>query len=288
MGLRTFQGAVCVVTGGASGIGKAFARDLVGRGARVIVADRQDDVIERVVGELGGAGKAEAAVVDVRDEGAVDRLVGGVFERHGRLDFLFNNAGIGVGGEAKDYDMTDWKDVLDVNLYGVIHGVQAAYPRMIRQGFGHIVNTASAAGLVPTPYTLSYATSKHAVVGLSRSLRIEAREFGVRVSVVCPGVIQTPLLTDAGRYGRFKVSAPADVQAATWKRLRPMNADAFASRVVADVGRNRAVIIHPRSWRAAVWLDRLFPAVSEAIGYRVFIRMRDEMARAAAPRAPLP
>jgi NAD(P)-dependent dehydrogenase (short-subunit alcohol dehydrogenase family) len=192
--LRTYQGAVAVITGGASGIGRALGEALAQRGAEVVLADRQIELAETVAGGIRAkGGRATADELDVTDFGAVERVVQQTVERHGRLDYMFNNAGIGIGGEVRFYDIKDWEQVVDVNIRGVIHGIQAAYPVMLRQGYGHLVNTASMAGLVPFPTAVSYCASKFAVVGLSTALRIEAAEAGVRVSVLCPGVIQTPI-----------------------------------------------------------------------------------------------
>src|SRR5262245_42224664 len=187
--LRSFHEAVAIVTGGASGIGAALGRELARRGSHVILADRQLEVASGVAASINAAGgKAEAVELDVRDAIAFDAIVALTIERHGRIDYLFNNAGIGVGGEIREYRLDDWRDVVDVNLMGVVHGVQAAYGRMIAQGFGHIINTASVAGLLPSPFMGSYTTTKHAVVGMSRALRLEAARYGVRVSTLCPGV----------------------------------------------------------------------------------------------------
>jgi NAD(P)-dependent dehydrogenase (short-subunit alcohol dehydrogenase family) len=201
--IRSFHDAVAIVTGGASGIGAALGRELAHQGARVVLADRQLELASEVVATINGAGgKAEAVELDVRDAIAFDAVVALTIERHGRLDYLFNNAGIAIGGEMREYRLDDWRDVVDVNLMGVVHGVQASYGRMIAQGYGHIVNTASVAGLLPSPFMGSYTTTKHAVVGLSRALRAEAARYGVRVSTLCPGVIRTPILT-GGRFGRM-------------------------------------------------------------------------------------
>src|SRR5207248_6593438 len=118
--------------------------------------------------------------------------------RHGRLDLMVNNAGIGIGGETRELLLAHWDRIIDVNLRGVVHGVHAAYPVMIEQGSGHIVNTASLAGLLPSPGATPYAMTKHAVVGLSLSLRGEAAAYGVRVTAVCPGVVETPILDKGG------------------------------------------------------------------------------------------
>jgi len=133
---------------------------------------------------------------------AVTRCVaGGLAEEtasaYGRLDYQFNNAGIAIGGDARDLTLDQWRRVLDVDLYGVLYGTLAAYPIMVNQGFGHIVNTSSAAGLLPTPLNAPYCTAKHAVVGLSLSLRAEGADLGVKVSAVCPGYVRTPIFGNA-------------------------------------------------------------------------------------------
>jgi NAD(P)-dependent dehydrogenase (short-subunit alcohol dehydrogenase family) len=133
-----------------------------------------------------GGGKATAADVDVSDYSAVEQVVREMLSGTGRLDYMFNNAGIAVGGAFSLNSIDDWNRIIDVNLLGVINGVQAAYQVMLKQGFGHIVNTASMAGLLPAPAGVAYAATKHAVVGLSRSLRIEAAFDSIRVSVLCP------------------------------------------------------------------------------------------------------
>jgi NAD(P)-dependent dehydrogenase (short-subunit alcohol dehydrogenase family) len=284
--IRTYDGAVAVVTGGASGIGAALSRQLAARGATVVVADRQAELARRTAAALARPG--EAHELDVRDAAAFVRLLEDVWARQGRLDYLFNNAGTGVGGEAKDFTLDDWRYLVEVNLMGVIHGIHAAYARMIRQGFGHIVNTASVAGLMPSPGGTLYAATKHAVVGLSRSLRCEARPYGVRVGCLCPGVIRTAILVGGGVYGGMKIAAPASAQLAMWERLRPMDPDRFAAAVLRDVARDVPLIIHPRWWRALRWLDRLAPVLTDALMTRGWARTKAELEAAArtAPATP--
>jgi NADP-dependent 3-hydroxy acid dehydrogenase YdfG len=137
-----------IVTGGASGIGRALAEELAHVGVYVVVADRQVNLAERVAaGIRANRGAGIATELDVRDPSRFQAVVQATVAEAGRLDYLFNNAGIAVGGEMRDYDLEDWEDVFDVNLRGVCHGILAAYPLMIEQGFGHIVNTASLSGL---------------------------------------------------------------------------------------------------------------------------------------------
>jgi NAD(P)-dependent dehydrogenase (short-subunit alcohol dehydrogenase family) len=250
-----------IVTGGASGIGRAIAAALVARGAFVTVADINGGSAEQVAAELAAAGRgtAVAAKLDVTDAGAVSSLYRSVKDAHGRLDFVFNNAGIAIGGLAEELSLEHWNRAIDVNLKGVVHGVHAAYPIMLEQGAGHIVNTASLAGLVPMPMGIPYTATKHAVVGLSLGLRAEAATRGVKVSVVCPGFVDTPMLmsvnpdlpeTSVGRDARsdIKQSMP-----------RLYTAEKLARDIMRGVARNQALIVAPASGRAAWRAMRLLP-----------------------------
>jgi NAD(P)-dependent dehydrogenase (short-subunit alcohol dehydrogenase family) len=269
--LRTYKGAVAIVTGGASGIGRALGEALARRGATVVLADLQIELARTVAASINAdGGTASAAEADVTDFAAMDRLVRDAVRSHGRLDYMFNNAGIGIGGEVRHYGIDDWNRVFDVNLRGVANGVQAAYQLMLEQGFGHIVNTASMAGLMPTPGTTSYGATKAAVVGLSTALRIEAARFGVRVSVICPGVIQTPVLEDCGKYGKMLIDIPIELQRQYWQSLRPMQPDVFAPKVLRALAKNKAIIIVPGWWKLIWWLNRLSPAAGMWFSRKLF------------------
>ena len=278
-GIRTFAEGVALVTGGASGIGAALGRELARRGALVVLADRDGDGARAEAGRIAAAGgKAEAVTLDVRDAAAVEALVAGVFARRGRLDHLFNNAGIGVGGEVRHLTLDAWRDAVEVNLMGVVHGVQAAWPRMIEQGFGHVVNTASSAAFGSGAMTAPYTATKVAVVALSRALRVEGARHGVRASVVCPGVVRTAILENGGRYGRISQVDVGEI-AAIWERLRPMDADAFARRTLDDVARNRAVIVHPAWWRALRFLNGVAPSLLDTLSRLALARFQARRAR---------
>lgn len=246
---RYFQGAVVIMTGGASGIGRAMAAEMSRRGATLVLADRQLELAQVVATELSNA---EAEELDVRDAAAVEALVRGVFQRHGRLDFMFNNAGIGILGPVRDTNLEDWQQTVDVNINGVIHGVLAAYAVMREQGFGHIVNTASMAGLVAGGNLAAYVASKHAVVGLSKSLAQETREENIAVTALCPGVINTPIL-EGGEFGRLISQPPRDAG------QEAMDPTEFARRTIDDIARKKSVIIHPFQWRIILWMSRLTP-----------------------------
>jgi NAD(P)-dependent dehydrogenase (short-subunit alcohol dehydrogenase family) len=273
-GLRTFDGAVALVTGGASGIGAALGRELARRGAYVVLADRDEPEVRAEAERIAASGaRAEGRALDVRDAAAVASLVAVVFERHGRLDYLLNNAGIAVGGEAVSLRLEDWREAVEVNLMGVVHGVQAAWPRLVRQGFGHVVNTASMAAFLPTALAAPYGTTKSAVLALSLALRLEGEPRGLRVSALCPGVIRTPILA-GGRHGRLRNFIPQRTLAALNERMRPMDADLFARRALDDVARDRDVIVHPAPWRAVCLLQRLAPRLVRALARREYARLR--------------
>ncbi|MGH3635102.1 MAG: SDR family NAD(P)-dependent oxidoreductase, partial [Mycobacterium sp.] len=221
-----------------------------------------------------GGGTAHAIELDVRDYASFERAVAEVVQQSGRIDYLFNNAGIGVGGEIDSYTLDDWNDVFDVNLRGVVHGIQAVYPIMIRQHCGHIVNTASMAGLA-TSAQASYTATKHAVVAISKTLRVEAEHHGVQVSVLCPGVIRTPILT-GGKYGRVKMAGVSDEQLLKfWEPLRPMAPEKFAERALRAVLRGDAIIVVPARWKAWWYLERLSPALSMRLAKVTLKRLRE-------------
>ena len=183
----------------------------------------------------------------------MEELVLDTFQRTGRLDYIFNNAGIAIGGGVIDYSIEDWTYIINVNLLGVINGIQAAYKLMVNQGFGHIVNTASMAGLMPSPGAVSYSTTKHAVVGLSKSLR-------------------TPIL-HGGTFGRIlgKVSPEGmKVISLMWEKLKPMPPDKFAEKVLNAVAENKAIIIEPSWWKWIWMINRFFPGLGIKLAQMTF------------------
>jgi NAD(P)-dependent dehydrogenase (short-subunit alcohol dehydrogenase family) len=276
---------VAIVTGGASGIGRALSEALARRGVDVVVADRQADLAAQVADAIvRTGGRATAAELDVRSFEAFERVVQDTRRRAGRIDYLFNNAGIAVGGEMTSYSLADWHDVLDVNLRGVCHGIHAVYPVMREQGSGHVINTASMAGICPSPLG-SYSAAKHGVVGVSRALRIEGRLYGVKCSVLCPGAIRTPIFT-GGRYGRINVPVSNEKILELWERMRPMDPDELARRTLDDVDRDRAVIIHPRWWRLLWYMERLAPSLSSRVWERLLAELRKETSSITAPVPP--
>jgi NAD(P)-dependent dehydrogenase (short-subunit alcohol dehydrogenase family) len=283
---ESFSGKVALITGGASGIGAALGRALAASGAEVVLADRQAKLAEETAKRIQGeGGKASALEVDVRTLASVSSMVEETVARAKRIDLFFNNAGIGVAGEMDQYQPRDWDDVFDVNLRGVAYGIQCVYPVMIKQHAGHIVNTASMAGLLCPGASGSYVATKHAVVGLSRSLRVEARRHGVRVSALCPGAIATPILT-GGKYGRMEaLGVSKDKVRQMWDRVWPMDVDVFAPKVLREVAKDTEIIIFPRWWKALWYIDRLSPALGSRVSALFLSETRKELAASHAERA---
>lgn len=249
---------IALVTGGASGIGRALTTELIHRGARVVVADVNAAAAGELARSLGE--RASSVRLDVRDAAAFHSVIADAVLQFGRMDLLVNNAGIGVAGDAHRFHLEHWQRVLDINLHGVIHGIQAVYPRMVAQGSGQIVNVASLAGLGPAPFLLPYATSKAAVVGLSRTLRIEAAAHGVKVNVVCPSAIDTPLLDALNPGDLPDVGWVPDIRRyLTSMSGAPYPADRFARETLDAVERNEAVIVIPGKARLAWRLGRFLP-----------------------------
>ncbi len=255
-GIAIFKDAVAIVTGGASGIGRALTKELVSYGAIVIVADLQEEVAQEFVDTItASGGEAYASALDVTNFEAFDQLVKEVMEKHKRLDYLFNNAGIMFMGDTDKYSISDWNFTIDVNLRGIVNGVQASYNRMIKQGFGHIINTASMAGLIPTAGSIGYTTTKHAVVGLSQALKVEAEAHNIRVSTFCPGVVRTPIM-QGGKFGRNLQNLNEKQQKSflnSLEKIKPMDPALFAKEALYRVARNKFLIILPR-WNCLFWL----------------------------------
>ena len=268
--IRTYQGSVSIITGGASGIGRAIGSELAKRGAQeIVICDVQTALAEQAAEDFRRAGsRATVITLDVRDKAAVERMVADVQRTSRRIDYVFNNAGIGVMGETHHLEERDWDLTIDVNLHGVVNVVRSVYPRLIAQGYGHLVNTASVAGLIGSPFLSVYVATKHAVVGLSKSMRIEAAPPGVRVTALCPGAIRTPILT-GGAQGRSIYEMSDARKLAWWERFRPGDVKVFAKETMDRVAKNEGLIILPRHNRVGVTLFRMFPALEEIVGRKI-------------------
>jgi NAD(P)-dependent dehydrogenase (short-subunit alcohol dehydrogenase family) len=246
---------VAVITGGGGGIGSALGRAFAARGARVALADLNPDAAGRVAKELeAGGAEAEPFAVDVTRRDDVLRLAEAVVERFGKVHIVCNNAGIALGGEMWSAPTEDWEYTMGVNFWGVLYGVQAFVPRILEHGEGgHVVNTASMAGLTGMSFLGMYCASKFAVVGLSESLSRELKPRGVGVSVLCPMIVETDINANtlANHPDPERRKQAALSQTSTGEGAPPMKggviqADEVAARVVEGIERGDLyVLTHP-------------------------------------------
>ena len=269
----TFTGKTAIVTGAGSGIGAALCRALVAAGADVVCTDVDGDAAARTADPLG----ARAERLDVTDAAAVQACVDRVVERAGRLDLMFNNAGITWGGDTELLTLDQWNAIIDVNIRGVVHGVAAAYPLMVEQGHGHLVNTASMAGLAAAGQITSYVMSKHAVVGLSLALRSEAAGRGVGVLAVCPTAVETPIL-DKGALGGF---VGRDFYRMGQRSASFSSADDLARDTLRAIERNKALLVWPRQARTAWRVARFAPGLLQRMSIKFVDRQRAAQAGSA-------
>ena len=196
--MRSFDGAVAVVTGGGQGIGAAVAHALATEGAAVVVAARSGDRIEKVAAEVRNAGgKAWAVQCDVTDPASVHNLAQAAARRAGVVDILVNNAGAAHSAPLVKITLEDWNRVLAVNATGTFLCTQAFVPAMLMRKKGAIVNVASVAGLAGARYIAAYAAAKHAAIGLMRSVAAELEGTGVTCNAVCPGYVDTEMTTES-------------------------------------------------------------------------------------------
>jgi len=266
-----FKNKIIIVTGGAAGIGKALCVELCRRGAVVLAADINLDKVYNVVLEIcSKGGRASAAYLDVSDTDAVEKLVMDTAEKYGRLDYIFNNAGINIYGEVRDMSMDHWKKIINVNLWGVIAGSTSAFKIMVRQGYGHIINTSSVNGLIPYPTEGGYGTTKHGIVGLSGILRTEGAAFNVKVSVICPGAVKSdidvgvPILNTDSRHRRN----------VDGMYLLKMSTEKAVQKILKGVERNTSIIVFPFGARLSWWLHRIHPALLNPLRWIMLVGFR--------------
>ena len=260
-----YKDKICIVTGANSGIGYAVSEELLKRGAIVYMTDRNPEIDSRATGPLSTyKDQVHTRVVDVTDQGQVQKAIEETATQAGRLDMLFNNAGVGGTMPYEKATLSDWKTIIDINIWSVIYGVHAAVPIMLKQGFGHIVNTSSIAGVIPAPMQALYCLTKFGVTGFTESLKYEYAAKGLRFSAVCPANIATPIF-NKGINGKpvdgLELRIPKDAYPA----------DKAAVLILDRVAENKGIIFVPETeqrtglpW-AEVWRRYVLGEVDELI-----------------------
>ncbi len=264
-----YKDKTVIVTGGASGMGRSLCRGLALRGARVVVADINGEEAKRTASEINAMGfHARAVECNVADEGAVFRAVEDAAAEYGALDFYFNNAGIGISADARDLTIGQWRKIFDVNLFGVLYGTMAAYAVMAHQGSGHIVNIASMAGFAPFSINAPYTAAKYGVVGLTQALRHETTDLGVRMTLVCPGIVRTSF------YDAIEIIGTDRETYMEFMPRRLITPERAAEIILNGVARKRAMIIFPFHAKVLWWISKFAPFVLNIINKKMVRKYR--------------
>jgi len=238
---KYYKNKICLVTGANSGIGYALSEELLKRGAIVYMAGRNPEKVGKASEKLSQySDRVYTVIVDVTMQEQLQKAIENTAEEAGRLDFLFNNAGVGGTLQFEKATIDDWKGIMDVNLWSVIYGVNAAVPIMLKQGFGHIVNTSSIAGIVPPPFQALYCLTKFGITGLTESLRYEYAEKNIHFSTICPSNIATPI---------FKKSIDGTVHDEVKIPGDAIPADKAAKQVLNQLPEHKGIIIIPEELR---------------------------------------
>ncbi|MGO9067480.1 SDR family NAD(P)-dependent oxidoreductase [Mycobacterium sp.] len=254
-----FEGRGAVITGGASGIGFATAAEFARRGARVVLADVDKPGLEQAVSHLHAEGyDAHGVLCDVRHLDEVVHLANEAFRLLGQVDIVFSNAGIVVAGPIAQMTHDDWRWVIDIDLWGSIHAVEAFLPRLLEQGAGgHIAFTASFAGLVPNAGLGTYTVAKYGVVGLAETLAREVKDNGIGVSVLCPMVVETKLASNSERirgadYGLASTPVVTDTSGSVPGQDDTLRVDDVARLTADAIVANRLYILPHAAARESV------------------------------------
>ena len=270
MDVRNLRGRLALVTGAASGIGRASALAFARRGADLALCDRSEAGLAEVAAAARALGsEVLTRQVDVASAGQMQAFAADVHARAPAVDLLMNNAGVGLGGGVLDTTLEDWRWIVDINLFGVVHGLHCFVPKMVERGRGgHVVNVASMAGYLGSSLLPAYVATKFAVIGLSESLREELAPHHIGVTAVCPGVINTPIATSSPMRGAAAdPEARAEVARAFARRNYPP--ERVAENVLRAVQRNRAVApISPEAW-IFYYAKRLAPGLVRWVGAQV-------------------
>jgi NAD(P)-dependent dehydrogenase (short-subunit alcohol dehydrogenase family) len=279
---RTLQDQTCLITGAASGIGRATALATAAKGGRVFLTDIRDEPLQAVAQEIRDAGGTVSYVkaLDIADHGAVAAMADEIHAAHGSLDVLMNIAGISIWGAVEDLQHEHWRRLVDVNLMGPIHVIECFVPPMIAAGRGgHIVNVSSAAGLFGFPLHAAYSATKFGLRGVSEVLRFDLRRHGIGVSLVCPGGVKTGLVDTVQIVGVDR-DAPAVKKLTDRFAAHAASSEQAAAAIVDGIERRRYMVYTSRDVRIGYFLQR-----KVALPYELVMRLMNDRLVAVTRRA---
>ena len=255
-----FAGKSVLVTGAAAGIGRALALEFCKQGARVYAADIQMEKLQALAEAAEGGGSITTLSLNVTDPAQYASAFEQMQQDCDSLDYVINNAGIVVGGDFRETSLQEIEKITQVNYWGAMHGTKQAYDIMTRQGSGHIINVASPAGVLPVPLSTAYCATKHAVVGLSHSLRAEGALYGVKVSVVLPGMVKSELWDNAINTGDYDYKDEMESSG-----IPQISSAEAAIAILKGVEKNQENIVFPFINRLIVKLYQMFPGLMTGV-----------------------
>jgi NAD(P)-dependent dehydrogenase (short-subunit alcohol dehydrogenase family) len=280
--MKDFKKKVVVITGAGSGIGRATALAFAREGAKLHLSDISRERIETVAKEIRDLGaEATPYVVDSTDRAAMAKFAEDVYAAAGRVDILHNNAGIGAACPFEQIPLEHWERVININLWGVIYGLHFFLPRMIAQGGGgHVINTASGAGLIGEPRMAAYTTAKFAVVGLSEVMNLDLVKHGIHTTVVCPGFIHTNIINDTIFEMPDEQKAKVRNSVNRFYKNSGVGPEVVARDILKGVRKNRPVVVTPWYQMWPVWLlkrlsVRLYQAVARVVGNKMLAKLEE-------------
>lgn len=267
LGLMNFKNKNAVVTGAGSGIGRELALQLAGRGANVFITDIVSQRVDQVVAEIKARGvKAAGCRVDHSNVDDVEKFAGEYFSQWGHVDILCCNAGIGVGSNFRELTLKDWEWVMGINLWGAVYMLHYFAPNMIERRSGSILITASGAGLIGLPGMAPYCTSKFAMVGLAESLRGELHKYNIKVSALCPGIINTNIIKDGKILFTDKSGGTKQSVVEKFYKTFGVSPAVVARQGISALRRDTGIKVSPglQMW-PVYFLKRLSPTVYQGI-----------------------
>ncbi len=251
-----FRNKTAIVTGGANGLGFSLAQKLSELDCCTLILDKDKSACESInVIHMKKNKRLRAREVNVVDSNDVSKSIREFYDEQGKIDILINNAGIAHIDEVLDLELKIWKNIIDVNLWGVINCTTHVYPIMVEQGFGQIINISSLSGLLTDPGSTAYATAKAAVINLSLSMRAEAKFYNVGVSTVCPGYLSTDIYV---RTLSSKVDTPRFFEA-LHKYSKPFSVEKASILILKAIKKNKAMLVLPASAKWELFLSRIIP-----------------------------